>query len=65
MTVHAAATTALVDQGPRVRLLVASSIGTIVEWYDFAIFAVCAALVAGASARSATGSAASGAWSSA
>src|SRR4051794_12428196 len=34
-----------VDQGARVRLLIASSVGTIVEWYDFAIFAVCAALV--------------------
>ncbi|BCM81644.1 MFS transporter [Methylobacterium indicum] len=33
------------NQAARVRLLVASSIGTIVEWYDFAIFAVCAALV--------------------
>ena len=29
----------------RVRLLIASSMGTIVEWYDFAIFAVCAVLV--------------------
>jgi MFS family permease len=33
------------SQAARVRLLIASSIGTIVEWYDFAIFAVCAALV--------------------
>ena len=45
MTVQTADTHALVDQGARVRLLVASSVGTIVEWYDFAIFAVCAALV--------------------
>jgi MFS family permease len=41
----AAAGPTRVDQGARVRLLIASSVGTIVEWYDFAIFAVCAALV--------------------
>lgn len=33
------------SQAARIRLLIASSIGTIVEWYDFAVFAVCAALV--------------------
>ena len=36
---------ARVDQRARVRLLIASSVGTVVEWYDFAIFAVCAAMV--------------------
>ncbi|ACB79219.1 major facilitator superfamily MFS_1 [Methylorubrum populi BJ001] len=34
-----------VDHGARTRLLLASSVGSIVEWYDFAVFAVCAAMV--------------------
>jgi MFS family permease len=34
-----------VDVGARTRLLVASSMGSVIEWYDFAIFAICAALV--------------------
>ncbi len=33
------------DNTARMRLLLASSVGSIVEWYDFAVFAVCAALV--------------------
>lgn len=42
-----ARTPAPANQMARIRLLVASSVGTIVEWYDFAIFAVCATLVFG------------------
>lgn len=33
------------DHKSSVRLLFASSAGTIIEWYDFAVFAVCATLV--------------------
>lgn len=40
-----AATVRPAQMAGRVRLLIASSFGTIIEWYDFAVFAVCATLV--------------------
>lgn len=37
--------TVSLDTGAKIRLLIASSIGSVVEWYDFFVFATCSVLV--------------------